>query len=59
MTIVVLSGVDFKSLCSMEYDYSMFHLAVLVFLSLGSLNSSCVEPLQIRPVFVPRNFFCG
>jgi hypothetical protein len=54
---------------STEYDYSrarsrvigswlklMFSLAVFVFLSQGSLNSSLVEPLQIRPVFVPRNF---
>jgi hypothetical protein len=52
----LLSCVDFKSLCSMEYDYSMFHLVVFVFLSQGSLDSSSVEPLQIRPVFVPRNF---
>jgi hypothetical protein len=47
----------------MEYDYScpyswpkLLSLALFVFLSQGSLNSSRVEPPQIRPVFVPRNF---
>ncbi len=34
-----------------------FHLAVFVFLSQGLCSR--VEPLQIRPVFVPRNFVCG
>jgi hypothetical protein len=47
-------GVDFKSICSTEYDYSwamqlvetVIFPCLIIFLSQGSLNSSRVERLQ-------------
>jgi hypothetical protein len=38
------------------HSVRLFHLAVFVFLSQGSLTSSHVEPLQIRPVFCKTLF---
>ncbi len=65
--LTVFGGVDYNrcevwsTIIPRPYSWlKLFFFALLVFLSHGSLNSSqCEEPVQIRPVFVPRNFVYG
>jgi hypothetical protein len=42
----------------MQLAETVFFCCFCSIVSQDSLNSSRVEPLQIRPVFLPRNFVC-